>query len=284
MIPGYIYNIAGNSNKQTTISQINNANEITLTANAKVSGTFSMSVNPTPSGNVFFTQARPYFTNPAQTGITWTPSGKVYSSENWANSGTDSFGPYLDVTKGPYGASDNGNFLTGGPSGHAFGTVELVSTTPHGLKTGFYIDTFYTEEDFTGTLNGTTLVTGITGGGSTKCAGQVIVGNGIPANTTIVSTTSTTLTMSASATTSGSTSLTLYQAFNWNFTGVRTFQSQDQSFPFGPLWVTGPNSIVILVGTGGTGGSWSERLYRRHKPIPGLAAVPIGRAQHLASL
>ena len=65
----------------------------------------------------------------------WTPSGKIYSSENWANSGTDSFGTYLDITQGPQGVNDNGNFLTSGPYSYAYRRCELLSATPHGLKT-----------------------------------------------------------------------------------------------------------------------------------------------------
>lgn len=274
-IPGYPENIGAQTNNQAKIISIVANTSITISVNAKLSGNQVLSVNPTSAGNVTFTKVRFFNTNSLSGTYPWS-SPRVYSTQNWATTGTDSFGQYLDITGGPFGGvNDNGNLLTSGPFGHAYGAAELTSPIPHGLKTGFYIDNFFAQQNFSGTLtSGQPTVTGITGGGVTKLPGQIVTGTGIPSSppTTIISTTSTTLTLSANATANGSQSLSLVQAFNWHFTGVVGFNYNGTpgSFPIGPLWVTGPNSIVVLVGTGGTGGTGVQNDY-----IDGTAEIPI---------
>ena len=67
--------------------------------------------NTTPSGISQFQFARFFNTDPSNATYAWS-SPKLYSTDGWANSGTDSFGNYLDLTAGPNGAADNGSFLT----------------------------------------------------------------------------------------------------------------------------------------------------------------------------
>ena len=167
-IPGIIYDFGDSNVNETKVTALTSTT-ITLSNEAQISGVQSLSVNPFPSGNIVFGFVRQYCTNPAQTGITWTPSGNLYSSENWANSGADSFGPYLTMTNGPQGLVDNGNYISQGPGTWGNGILELRSLIPHGIKTGAILGGFpngasYTE---TGTTtSGSATVTGVTAAGT----------------------------------------------------------------------------------------------------------------------
>ena len=145
----------------TKIASIVDANNITISANATISGVQTLSYNPWPSGTVVFVAARPYYTNPAQAGIAWTPSGKVYSSENWTISGTDSFGPYTGASRGgPYGRHRQWKLLDPGPEWPQKGVLELRSATPHGLNTGQFPANYIPSQTFTATtVNGSSTVT-----------------------------------------------------------------------------------------------------------------------------
>lgn len=80
-------------------------------------------------------------TDPSSVTYSWS-STKLYGSAPWANSGSDSFGNYLDMTAGPLGVNDNGMILTCSDDQH--GVIEFRTTSPHGLKTGQIIDLFTT--------------------------------------------------------------------------------------------------------------------------------------------
>ena len=198
-------------------------------------------------------------------------SPRIYSSENWANSGVDSFGPYLDITQGPLGANDNGYFLTFGSPAYNRGIVELVSTLPHGLKTGSIpASHIIRSHNFSGTTtNGSATVTGIAGGGTNILAGQLVTGPGIPANAYIATVnSSSSITLSASATASATVTLTAITALNWSHSGILPFDDEGTGYPIGSLWVTGPKSIVVVLATSATGGSVNQY-------ITGTSQVPI---------
>lgn len=100
--------------------------------------------NPLPSGTSIFQFARFLNTDASNATYAWS-SPRIYSTDGWANSGTDSFGNYLDLTASSNGASDNGSFLTpSGPDPNS-GILELRSTSPHGLRSrqlvSLFIDT-----------------------------------------------------------------------------------------------------------------------------------------------
>lgn len=100
--------------------------------NPPPSGPPLSSGNPLPSGTSLFQFARFLNTNPASTTYSWS-SPRLYSTDGWANSGTDSFGNYLDMTAGPNGANDNASFLLNAPDPNSV-VLELRSTSPHGLR------------------------------------------------------------------------------------------------------------------------------------------------------
>ena len=242
----------------TTILAIVDAHTITLSNNAMLTGVQQLSYNPTPSGIVTFNWARVYYTNPAQASLTYTPSGKIYSPENWAVSGPDGFGTYLDMTATTKGLNDNGAFMNEGVNNETVGIVEFRSNVPHGLVTGqIGLDggAWKFAFAFTGTLtSGSAIITGMSPafGGSVVVPGQIITGTGIPANTTVVTViSSTSITISKNATANGAQSLTATAAFNWSTTGLDAF-----TFTVGTMWVTGPTTVaayVFITGAPGTG-------------------------------
>jgi methionine-rich copper-binding protein CopC len=93
-----------------------------------------------PSGTIAWNSYRCYNTDPSKgpsgDGTYGWVSPNLYSTQ-WGYTGTDSFGQYLALP-----ASDNGRFIAGLTSNPA-GTVavELVSSQPHGLKTGQLMST-----------------------------------------------------------------------------------------------------------------------------------------------
>jgi hypothetical protein len=224
----------------TTITAINSSTSITMSANAMISGVQSLSVNPTSSGQIVFNYVRFYNTNPASATYTWS-SPHLYTSENWAISGTDSFGPYLTMTGGPHGANDNGAFLVS--NNQYYGVMELVSNIPHGLKTGQTLGAIGTQSFHGNTTSASTTISGITGT-ATLLAGQIITGAGIPSGTSIVTVnSSTTITLSQPATaTATAVGLTAWTAVPWSVSGIMAVSNLTV---FGSLWVTGPNSIVV---------------------------------------
>lgn len=111
----------------TTISSITPNTSITLSNRPTVPGVQTLSVNPTPSGTGTWVTARPW-----NTAIT----PRVYSSSSWAIDGTDSFGPYKDVTLGPLGVDDDGVMIGGNFPDLSTGVLEFVSPRAHGLRTG----------------------------------------------------------------------------------------------------------------------------------------------------
>ena len=233
----------------TTIAAIVDAHTITLSNNAMLSGVQQLSYNPTPSGTAIFNWARVYYTNPAQAGLTYTPSGRIYSPENWATSGPDSFGTYLDMTATSKGLNDNGLFIDAGNVNESVAIVEFRSNVPHGLVTGQIGElnaSWKFAFGFTGTLtSGSATMTGMSPalGGGVVVLGQIITGTGIPANTTVATVISTTsITISANATANEAQSLTATQAFNWSATGLTPF-----TVTVGTLWVTGPNTVAAYV-------------------------------------
>jgi len=65
-------------------------------------------------------------------------SDKLYSSQNWAIYGPDSFGTYLSMTGGPLGKSDNGTIMSySDTNSKNYGAIEFRTNSPHGLKTGW---------------------------------------------------------------------------------------------------------------------------------------------------
>ncbi len=167
--------------------------------------------NPTPAGTVIFQYARYLNTNPSSATYTWS-STKIYSSQSWALSGTDSFGPYLDMTQGTAGVNDDGNAVVP-PYGKRsqWLPVELRSTSPHNLKS--YQCITFSIPTFTGTLtSGSPVVTGISPTTANLVTGIAVTSSSgyLPAGTTILSIDSATqITLSANATGSGS------QTFSW---------------------------------------------------------------------
>jgi hypothetical protein len=113
---------------------------LSYAGNPPIGGVPFTGANTTPSGVAIFQFARFLNTNPANTTYSWS-SPKLYSTDAWANSGTDSFGNYLDLTAGPNGAADNGSFLLDGPEPNS-GIVELRSTSPHGIKSRMFVNLF----------------------------------------------------------------------------------------------------------------------------------------------
>jgi hypothetical protein len=103
---------------------------------------------PPPVNLTTIVAARFLNTNPTKSSTgdntyPWPASTKLYSNAPWAVSGTDSFGHYLDMTAGPFGASDNGNiFSLGGSVQGDHGVVEFRTSSPHGLKTGQIVALF----------------------------------------------------------------------------------------------------------------------------------------------
>lgn len=255
-IPGFIQIYSTGSDQQTKIASIVDANTITLTNAAQISGVQNLSVNPTPSGRAIFTIARPYNTS---------VSPFIYSSENWAISGSDSLGTYLDVRNGPKGSADNGSFIVAGATNNSFGLVELVSPIPHGMKTGQAAagtaSNWNNSRQFTGTItNGSPIVTvGFQAAGANLLAGQKITddtgGNNsqVPGGTFILSTSTNTFTMSQNATFSGSVTLHIITAFDWTVSGNKSLN--DDAFSEGTIWVTGPNTLVLQVSLSLGGGT-----------------------------
>lgn len=122
-------------------------------------------------------------------------STKLYSSQPWAVSGTDSFGSYLLMTNGPLGANDNGTLMY--PNfGHLSQVVcmELVFPTTHGIKTGQLVSLVNPIFNCTYTLNSSNVtITGPnanTSGAnmSNVLAGMPISGNGIASAVTLTGT------------------------------------------------------------------------------------------------
>jgi hypothetical protein len=264
----------------TNISEINSSTEITLSIAPLTSGTATLSQNPTPSGTISFNFARPYFTNPAQTGLSWTPSANIYSSSNWFNSGTDDFGPFLDITNGPEGVSDNGLFVTHGTSNQQFGLVELRSVLPHGLKTGMnaQLGVWTAQTSFTGTTtSGSPIVTGSVGGGDQRVPGQQITGPGIPSGTTVLSVQSTSqITLSQNATASATVALTTTQTLTWNISGTSQFANSNPGFVSGIFFTTGPNTVVVQYVTGAAqGGSNQFPVLAAGDTTPATTEIPI---------
>ena len=96
--------------------------------------------DPYPSGLCAFQYARYLNTTTSSQTYTWS-STKLYSSQAWAVSGSDSFGNYLSLTNGPFGVNDNGMIVSNGlynQSNSQFGVVEFRTTQSggHGFKTG----------------------------------------------------------------------------------------------------------------------------------------------------
>jgi hypothetical protein len=251
-----------NIDAPTKIVSVDSSSQITLSKVPKAAGVQQLSVNPTPSGTSFFSFARFWNTNAASTtyklidGTTNYSSPRVYSSDNWAISGTDAHGTYLDITHGPNGVNDSGQFIGGTSPTHGGGIVELRSVRPHGLKTG-QAAFFSAGLSFAGTTtSGSPTVTGMTTGGITVFAGLTITGTGIPSGTTVASVIGpTSITLSNNATASGAVTLTATVTFNWSSSGVHALTSGQ---PIGSIWVTGPNTIAVIFPTGdgsGTGTS-----------------------------
>ncbi len=275
-IPGILFGVTDNHYDLATILSIDSTSQITISTNAKLTGVQSLSVNPTPSGTVIFGFARPYSTDPANPhGYAWGSSPHIYSSENWTNA-SDAFGPYLDLSGGLSGVPDNGRFITynGGSANLSQGLVELRSVLPHGLKSGQTTATgfpfFVPNQTFTGnTSNTVASITNVAGGH--LFAGQLVIGAGIPSGTTITVVSGTTLTLSHAATANGTgVSFTVVQALPWTHAGVYPIASTtfNQGYTSGYLWVTGPNTIVVQSGVGGSGGSGTDT-------ISGTVEIPI---------
>ncbi len=146
-------------------------------------------------------------TNVSSATYAWS-SPRLYSTQSWASSGTDSFGPYLDMTHGPNGVNDNGALFNVVPQLGKLGTymvVELRSLVPHNLKTGQSLTVVHEFLSCT-TTNGSATVT--TASTANLVAGIALAGTGIPANATILSINSLTqFTLSANATASGTNTL-----------------------------------------------------------------------------
>ncbi len=237
---------------RTTIVEINNANSITLSANANLTGTFTLSSNPTPAGTVAFNYLRFYNTNPANGTYAWS-SPNIYTAENWAVSGTDSFGPYFAIGNGPEGANDNGLYLAYGDPTKNYGVLELVSNLPHGLKTGQTITNCSNSNwGFSGNISsGLPTVTGITGS-PPLFVNQIVTGSGIPFGTyieTINSSSEITLSANATATTTGA-SLTVHTSIPWSISGLAPMYGSDSggigiNGINGAIWVTGPNTVAV---------------------------------------
>ena len=248
---------------QTTISTVNNSTTITLSAPVSSSGTVPLSLNSGPSGTVVWNYVRFYNTNPSNGTYAWS-SPNIYSSENWANSGSDSFGTYLAIGDGPNGANDNGLFLAGGQPSANNGVIELVSNLPHGLKTGQSMTTFYQpQQTFHGNITSTSeSVTSITGS-PTLFVGQLITGAGIPVGTTISvinSSTAITLSQAATATTSG-VALTVAPMIPWSVSGSTPFTWTGIGAIYVPIFVTGPYTIAAAVSvTTGLGGTTLQTI------------------------
>jgi Bacterial Ig-like domain len=162
------------------------------------------------SGTSVAIAARFLNTNAASTTYSFS-STKVYSTQAFAVSGTDSFGSYLDMTAGPLGVNDNGTLVY--PNfGHASQNcvVELRFPSPHGFKTGQLAVS--RSPIFNGTLtSGSATITGLTAHVDTPTAnveflvpGLVITGTGIPASALTVTGTIT----SGSAVVTGLSSIT----------------------------------------------------------------------------
>jgi hypothetical protein len=263
----------------TTITGIDtDTSTITLSLPALASGTATLSQNPTPSGTAAFNFARPYFTNPAQTGLSWTPSANIYSSNNFFNSGTDDFGQFLNITNGPLGVNDNGSFVLGGVNDNSLGLVEFRTTNPngHGLKTGIDAQTGVWTSQFTfsvTTTSGSTTVAVPGGNGGVQFVpGQHVSGSGIPSGTTIASVQSpTSITLSAAATASATISMQATTVITWNTAGTKQFTSAVEVF-----WVTGPDTVVAIVNFfTASGGDTQFPVAAVGDTTPATAEIPI---------
>lgn len=268
-IPGILFNQAASRAEQSTIASIVDAHTITINNAAMLTGVQSLSMNPFPSGKVIFNFARPYITNVSNpNGYSSPPSGKLYSSGNWTTSGTDSFGPYLDIsTLGPHAPNDNGQFLAYGSGSLSQGLVELRSNVPHGLKSGLVTGVFggpyfSPVQSFSGTsVAGTPTITNATG--AQFFPGQVVLGGGAPTSpfTKIISVSGTTLTLSANLTFNGSTvSFQARTAIPWLHAGTQPIGSNDLGLGdfTSYYYVTGPTTIVVTCSTPGSGGTAND--------------------------
>ena len=115
-IPGAT--VTGNASFGTVTTIVSlTSSTITLSTPPKIAGIQTLSVNPTPTGRGVWSFARAWNTNSASTtfklidGVTNYSSPNIYSSCNWANSGTDGFGSFKDITHGPNGVNDNGALI-----------------------------------------------------------------------------------------------------------------------------------------------------------------------------
>jgi Bacterial Ig-like domain len=141
-------------------------------------------------GTSVATGARFLNTNAASTTYAWSTT-RVYSTQSWAASGTDTFGSYLDMTgSSSLGANDNGTLFY--PTfGHQsqWCVVELTFPAPHGFKTEQNVVMF--NPVFNGKLtSGSPTITGLAANSGTPTAnvsllspGMVISGTGIPLST-----------------------------------------------------------------------------------------------------
>jgi hypothetical protein len=267
-IPGIVFQ-EPSTLASTKILSVDSATQITLTNNATLTGVQSLSINPYPAGRCNFSSVRRYSTDPTMPAVPWS-SPNVYGSQAAFTSGPDSFGTYLPLTGGPLGNADNGHFITAGVGSSQWAVIELVMSTPHGLKTGQALTNggqvlFQPDVGFTGTItSGSNQVTNCTNMFAMRVGSIVSVngqGAGIPLNpyTTITGIAGTTLTLSANASINATNaSLVVTAAVTLHTRGAFPIASNalNAGYTSGPLWVTGPNTIAIwITGLGGNTGT-----------------------------